>query len=181
MPSVKNETKLAQIKEDLEGAGAVWVVDACGLTVKETQALRQAVREAGASMKVYKNTLMHIALADAELPTLADAELPTLDDMLHGPSAFVFAGDDVAAAAKAVKEFSKTNETLEIKGGLMEGAAVSAAEVEAIASLPSREELYAHIAAAINGVAQGLATAINGVPRGLAQVTKAVADQKEAA
>lgn len=46
-------------------------------------------------MKVYKNTLMHIALADAELPTL--------DDMLHGPSAFVFAGDDVAAAAKAVK------------------------------------------------------------------------------
>ena len=86
MPSVKNETKLAQIKEDLEGAGAVWVVDACGLTVKETQALRQAVREAGASMKVYKNTLMHIALADAELPTL--------DDMLHGPSAFVFAGDD---------------------------------------------------------------------------------------
>ena len=136
MPSVKNETKLAQIKEDLEGAGAVWVVDACGLTVKETQALRQAVREAGASMKVYKNTLMHIALADAELPTL--------DDMLHGPSAFVFAGDDVAAAAKAVKEFSKTNETLEIKGGLMEGAAVSAAEVEAIASLPSREELYAH-------------------------------------
>ena len=117
MPSVKNETKLAQIKEDLEGAGAVWVVDACGLTVKETQALRQAVREAGASMKVYKNTLMHIALADAELPTL--------DDMLHGPSAFVFAGDDVAAAAKAVKEFSKTNETLEIKGGLMEGAAVS--------------------------------------------------------
>ena len=173
MPSVKNETKLAQIKEDLEGAGAVWVVDACGLTVKETQALRQAVREAGASMKVYKNTLMHIALADAELPTL--------DDMLHGPSAFVFAGDDVAAAAKAVKEFSKTNETLEIKGGLMEGAAVSAAEVEAIASLPSREELYAHIAAAINGVAQVLATAINGVHRGLAQVTKAVADQKEAA
>ena len=117
MPSAKNETKLAQIKGDLEGAGAVWVVDACGLTVKETQALRQAVREAGASMKVYKNTLMHIALADAELPTL--------DDMLHGPSAFVFAGDDVAAAAKAVKEFSKTNETLEIKGGLMEGAAVS--------------------------------------------------------
>ena len=85
-----------------------------------------------------------------------------------------------AHAAKAVKEFAKSNENLQIKGGLMEGAAVSAAEVEAIASLPSREELYAHIAAAINGVAQGLATAINGVPRGLAQVAKAVADQKVA-
>ena len=66
------------------------------------------------------------------------------------------------------------------EGGLA-GAAVSAAEVEAIAALPSREERYAHIAAASNGVAQGLATAIAGVPRGLAQVTKAVADQKEAA
>ena len=173
MPSVKNETKLAQIKEDLEGAGAVWVVDACGLTVKETQALRQAVREAGASMKVYKNTLMHIALADAELPTL--------DDMLAGPSAFVFSGNDVAASAKALKTFAKANENLEIKGGLMEGAAVSAAEVEAIASLPSREQLMAQIAGAISGVARGLATTINGVPRGLAQVVKAVAEQKEAA
>ena len=173
MPNAKNHSMLTAIKEDLEGAGAVWVVDACGLTVKEVEALRGAVREAGAAMKVYKNTVMRIALAESELPTL--------DDMLHGPSAFVFAGSDVAAAAKAVKEFAKTNENLQIKGGLMEGAAVSAEEVEAIASLPSREELYAHIAAAINGVAQGLATAINGVPRGLAQVTKAVADQKEAA
>ena len=80
-------------------------------------------------MKVYKNTVMRIALSESELPTL--------DDMLHGPSAFVFAGSDVAAAAKAVKEFAKSNENLQIKGGLMEGAAVSAAEVEAIASLPS--------------------------------------------
>lgn len=172
MPNAKNQSMLSAIKEDLEGAGAVWVVDACGLTVKEVEALRNAVRESGACMKVYKNTVMRIALSESELPTL--------DDMLHGPSAFVFAGSDVAAAAKAVKEFAKTNENLQIKGGLMEGAAVSAAEVEAIASLPSREELYAHIAAAINGVAQGLATAINGVPRGLAQVAKAVADQKVA-
>ena len=156
MPSVKNETKLAQIEEDLEVPGAVWVVDACGLTVKETQALRQAVREAGASMKVYKNTLMHIALADAELPTL--------DDILHGPSAFVFAGDDVAAAAKAVKAFSKTNDTLEIKGGLMEGAAVSAAEVEAIASLPSREELCFYCCCYRLVLLRVLLPTINGAP-----------------
>ena len=82
---------------------------------------------------------------------------------------------------KALKTFAKANENLEIKGGLMEGAAVSAAEVEAIASLPSREQLMAQIAGAISGVARGLATTINGVPRGLAQVVKAVAEQKEAA
>ena len=173
MPNAKNQEMLANVKADLEATSAVWVVDYCGLTVKQIQELRRSVREAGAVMKVYKNTLMHIALADAELPTL--------DDMLAGPSAFVFSGNDVAASAKALKTFAKANENLEIKGGLMEGAAVSAAEVEAIASLPSREQLMAQIAGAISGVARGLATTINGVPRGLAQVVKAVAEQKEAA
>ena len=166
MPNVKNQETLAKIKEDLDGVSAMWVVDYCGLTVKDIQALRTAIRESGASLKVYKNTLMHIALEESNLPTL--------DDMLAGPSAFVFAGNDVAAAAKA-------NKNLEIKGGLMEGEQVSAAQVEAIASLPSREELLAQIAGAISGVARGLAVALNGVPSGLAQVTKAVADQKEAA
>ena len=170
MPNAENVEMLAQIKGDLEGSSAMWVVDYRGLTVKDIQNLRRSIREAGAVMKVYKNTLMRIALEQSELPTL--------DDMLEGPSAFVFAGDDVAAAAKAVKNFAKDNQNLEIKGGLMEGKAVSAAEVEAIASLPSREELIAQIAGAISGVARGLATTINGVPRGLAQATKAVADQK---
>lgn len=173
MPNVKNQETLVKIKEDLEGVSAVWVVDYCGLTVKDIQTLRSEIREAGACLKVYKNTLMHIALAESDLPTL--------DDMLSGPSAFVFAGEDVAAAAKTVKNFAKKNQNLEIKGGLMEGAAVTAAEVEAIASLPSREELIAQIAGAISGVARGLAVTINGVPKGLAQVTKAVAEQKEAA
>lgn len=173
MPNAKNVATLGKIKEDLEGASAVWVVDYCGLTVKEVQALRVSIREAGATMSVYKNTLMHRALAEAELPTL--------DDILEGPSAFVFAGSDVAAAAKAVKNFAKDNDKLEIKGGLMEGEAVSAAEVEAIASLPSREELLAQIAGAISGVARGLAVTINGVPSGLAQAISQVADQKEAA
>lgn len=173
MPNAKNQDTLVKIKDELANSSAVWVVDYCGLTVKEVQELRKQIREAGASMKVYKNTLVHIALADAELPTL--------DDLLAGPSAFVFAGEDVAAAAKAVKNFAKDNDNLQIKGGLMDGAAVTAAEVEAIASLPSREELLAQIAGAISGVARGLAVCINGVPSGLARATQAVADQKNAA
>ena len=180
MPNAQNKEMLASIKEDLDGVSAMWVVDYRGLTVKEMQQLRNLIRAAATAgvdafivLKVYKNTLVHLALAEAELPTL--------DDMLAGPSAFVFSGNDVAASAKALKTFAKANENLEIKGGLMEGAAVSAAEVEAIASLPSREQLMAQIAGAISGVARGLATTINGVPRGLAQVVKAVAEQKEAA
>lgn len=62
MPSTKNVDALAQIKEDLADVQAVWVVDYRGLTVKEAQELRRNIREAGAVMKVYKNTLMHIAL-----------------------------------------------------------------------------------------------------------------------
>lgn len=173
MPNAQNIEMLEQIKGDLEGASAMWVVDYRGLTVADIQSLRRNVRDAGAVMKVYKNTIMHLALSQEELPTL--------DDLLAGPSAFVFAGEDVAASAKAVKEFAKQNENLTIKGGLMDGEAISAAEVEAIASLPSREVLMAQIAGAINGVARGLATSINGVPSGIAQTISQVAEQKEAA
>ena len=161
-----------EIAESIKDAQSVVIVDYRGLTVKQIQELRRAIREADGSMKVYKNTIMHLALSQEDLPTL--------DDLLAGPSAFVFAGKDVAASAKAVKDFAKDNENLVIKGGLMEGKAVTAAEVEAIASLPSREELIAQIAGAISGVARGLATTVNGVPRGLAQAVKAVADQKAA-
>lgn len=173
MPNASNQEMLAKVAADLEGAGAVWVVDYRGLTVKQTQALRRAVREADGSMKVYKNTIVRIALANAGEPAM--------DEILAGPSAFVFAGSDVAASAKVLRDFAKDNKDLEIKGGLMEGAVLSASEVEAIASLPSRDQLMAQIAGAISGVARGLATTISGVPRGLAQSIKQVAEQKDAA
>lgn len=173
MPNVKNQETLAKIKEELSEANALWVVDYRGLTVKEIQELRRNVREAGAQMKVYKNTLMHLALSESDLPTM--------DDMLEGPSAFVFSADDPAASAKALKNFAKSNENLSIKGGMMDGVTYDAAQVEAIASLPSREELMGQIAGMISGVARGLATTINGVPSGLAQSIRQVAEQKPAA
>lgn len=172
MPNAQNQAMLEQAKADIQAAGAVWIVDYRGLTVKQVEQLRRNIREADGHMKVYKNTIMHLALSQDSLPTL--------DDILAGPSAFVFAGTDVAASAKAVKDFAKGNDNLVIKGGLMDGEAVSAADVKAIASLPSREVLMAQIAGAISGVARGLATSINGVPRGVAQVVKGVADQKAA-
>ena len=131
MPSTKNVDALAQIKEDLADVQAVWVVDYRGLTVKEAQELRRNIREAGAVMKVYKNTLMHIALKELDM---AD-----MDEILSGPSAFVFADGDPVASAKALRDFSKDNETLVIKGGIMDGKFVDAEAVKKIAALPSRE------------------------------------------
>ena len=173
MPNAQNLAMMEAIRADIDGVGAIWVVDYRGLTVKELESLRRKIAEAGATIKVYKNTLVRIALKDLDMCSI--------DDALFGPSAFVFSTADPAASAKALKEFAKENEKLVIKGGMMEGKYVDAAQIEAIASLPSREELYAQIAGAISGVARGLAVAINGVPRGLAQTIKQVAEQKPAA
>ena len=173
MPNARNMEMMANIKADLEGVSAVWVVDACGLTVKDTEALRRAIRKSGAIMKVYKNTIMKKALAELDLVNM--------DEILEGPSAFVFCGDDVASAAKAVTEFAKENEKLEVKGGMMDNAFVNADEIKAIASLPSKDVLLAQIAGAISGVARGLAVSINGIPSGLARSIQQVADQKSAA
>jgi large subunit ribosomal protein L10 len=163
---------MENIKADLDGVKAVWVVDACGLTVKEVEGLRRAVREAGAVMKVYKNTVMKKALAELDMVNM--------DSILEGPSAFVFCNGDVAAAAKAVTEFAKENKKLEVKGGMMDNSFVSANQVADIASLPSKEVLMAQIAGAISGVARGLAVCINGVPSGLARALQQLADQKAA-
>lgn len=173
MPSVQNQETVAKISEELEGIASMWIVDYRGLTVREVQQLRRDIRSAGAQMKVYKNTLMHLALEGKELPTM--------DDLLEGPNAFVFAPEDPAAAAKALKTFAKGNENLVIKGGIMDGEVYDAQQVEAIASLPSKEELMGMLAGAINSIAGGIATGINGVPRGIAQTVSQVAEQKPAA
>ena len=172
MPNARNLEMMENIKADLDGVSAMWVVDACGLTVKQVEGLRRSIREAGAVMKVYKNTVMKKALAELDLVNM--------DEILEGPSAFVFCGDDVAAAAKAITEFAKENKKLEVKGGMMDNTFVTADEVQAIASLPSKEVLIAQIAGAISGVARGLAVCINGVPSGLARTIQQIADQKAA-
>lgn len=173
MPNALNIENLEKIKADLQNSPAMWVVDYRGLTVKQVQELRRSIREAGGSVKVYKNSLMGIALADLELPNL--------DSILAGPSAFIFTGADAVAVAKAVKEYAKKEPKLVIKGGMMDGEALTPAQVEAIAALPSKEQLIGQIAGLISGMARGLAVSIGGVSRGLAVAIQAVSEQKPAA
>lgn len=173
MPNSQNQETLAKIKEDLSGVEAVWVVDYRGLTVKDVSALRSSIREADASMKVYKNTLMHIALEELDLPGM--------DAVLGGPSAFVFAGGDPVASAKALKEFSKTNQNLVIKGGLMDGTFLDADQVETVASLPSREELIAKLLGTISNPLVKTVRVLNGPMEAFARCAAAIADQKNAA
>lgn len=173
MPNKQNIENVAKIAEELEGINAMWVVDYRGLTVKESEALRRSLRESEAVMGVYKNTLMRLAMENAGLPSMGD--------VLSGPSAFVFAQGDPVASAKALKDFAAKNDKLVIKGGVMEGTVYDAAQVEAIASLPSREQLYGQLAGLINGFARRIAVSINAVPAGMARALKQVAEQKPAA
>lgn len=173
MPSAKNTEALEQIKADLTDVQAVWVVDYRGLTVKESQELRRSIRESGAIMKVYKNTLMQIALKEMEMPEM--------DQVLSGPSAFIFAGGDPVASAKTIRDFAKKNETLVIKGGIMDGGFVDADAVQKIASLPSREELIAKLLGSLQNPMSQIVRVLNGPAEQLARTIGAIADQKNAA
>lgn len=173
MPSTKNQEKYAAIKEDLSKIQAMWVVDYRGLTVKESEALRRSIREADAVMKVYKNSLVELALKELDMPSMGD--------VLAGPSAFVFADGDPVASAKALKDFAKANENLVIKGGIMDGAFVDAEAVEKIAALPSREELIAKLLGTIQNPLQQIVRVLNGPMESFARVVGAIEDQKNAA
>ena len=173
MPNAHNVETLVKIKEDLGSIDAMWVVDYRGLSVKEVSDLRSKIREAGAGMKVYKNTLMHIALAELDLPAM--------DQILEGPSAFVLSGEDPVASAKVLKDFAKTNKNLAIKGGMMDGLFVDAEQVQAIASLPSREELIAKLLGTISNPLVQTVRVLNAPMEAFARCVSQIAEQKPAA
>ena len=152
MPNAKNVATMEALKADLQDVTAVWAISYNALTVKDAEALRRAIRAAGGVMKVYKNTLMRRGLAELELPAM--------DEVLEGPSAFIFTAGDPVAAIKAAKDFAKANPAIAIKGGIMDGQFQNAAAAEAIASLPSKDQLLGQIAASLTGVASQLAIAI---------------------
>ena len=173
MPQQYKIDKVAEIESHIQSHAGVFVVGYKGLTVAQAQDLRHQLRGLGSEMKVYKNNLMRIALKNQNQPEL--------DDILVGPCAYVFYETDPVETAKALKEFAKQAKgVIEIKGGISDGVAVTAAEVEAIAELPSKEQLIGQIAGLINGFARGIAVCINGVSSGLARSIQQVSEQKAA-
>lgn len=174
MPNKKNVDQVAEIEKHLDGASAMWLVDYRGLTVKQVQELRRSLREVGAEMKVYKNTLCNIALKDLELPAM--------DEYLSGPNGFVFAtGEDIAPSAKVIKTFIAKNPDLEIRGGLVKDQVMTAEQVNTIADLPSREELIAKMLGTMSNPATKVVRVLNETVASLARTLNAIAEQKSAA
>ena len=142
---------VSEIKEKLDNARSVVLFDYRGLTVSEVNELRRALKEAGASYKVYKNTLMVRALNDSN---------KELENYLAGPSAISFS-DDELAPVKVISEFAKEHEALELKAGIVEGKVASAAELAQYAAIPSREGLLTMLAGGMMGVVRDLSICLD--------------------
>lgn len=174
MPTKQKAEIIEKIKHEFENAEAVFLVDYKGLTVKQAEGLRNELRGLNAEMKVYKNTLARIALSELEMPTM--------EDLLVGPTAFVVAFQDPAAPAKVVKKFAAANKgTITVKGGLVSGQVVNADEVNAIAELPSREELIAKLLGTLQNPVAQFVRVLQGPAGAFARVVNAIAEQKDAA
>jgi len=126
-----------EIKEKLSRAASVVVVDSRGLTVEQDTQLRKSLREAGVDYKVYKNTMVTLAVKDTEFEGLAQ--------YLEGPSAFAFSYGDATTAAAILDKAVKTYDNLEFKASVIEGSVYDAAGTKAIAGIPSREVLLSRL------------------------------------
>jgi large subunit ribosomal protein L10 len=135
--------------------------------------LRRRLRTTGAVCKVTKNTLMQIAIDGNET-------WQPLSEFLAGSSAFLLVQEDLSGSIKAYQDFQKATKKTELRGGVMEGKALSEDQIKAIGNLPSKEQLIAQIAGAINGVATKVAVGINQVPSSLARAIQAVSEKDAA-
>jgi large subunit ribosomal protein L10 len=157
---------IERVATDIQEADAIFAVDYRGISVKQVGDLRTALRDAEASFTVVKNTLTERA-ADQ-----AGAE--HLKPLLEGPTALTFVRGDAALAAKVIARFRREFGVLEWKGGQMDGAALTADEIESISKLPAREQLHAQlvgvIASPITTLVRGLASMISGLASQLQQI-----------
>ena len=135
---------VTDVKERISGSSATMLTEYRGLTVSQLARLRAELRKAGAEYRVVKNTLTKIAVRDAGF------DVP--DDLLTGPTAITFCGEDPVAAAKALRTFAKDNPALVVKGGILEGRFIDAAETGRLADLASREELLAQAAGLMQSI-----------------------------
>jgi large subunit ribosomal protein L10 len=150
----KQETVTA-LAARLKRSTTLYVTDFTGLNVAKMTQLRRRLRQAGTDFLVVKNTLARRALGDAQVPGL--------EQHLAGPTGLVLAGADPVAAAKVLADFAREFEKPAIKVGLVDGKAVTAAQVKRLASLPSRLELLGQLGGALQAPMAGFVGALNGL------------------
>jgi len=167
----QKQKDLEALTERFKNAKAAMVVGFQGMTVPKDQELRNQLREAGVSYEVVKNTLARKAAEGTALEKAVD--------QFKGVTAVALSNEDPVNLSKAIAKFTKANpDIFKFKVGIVEGSVVALRDVEAIASLPSKEELISKVLFLVNAQAQRLVTVLSAVPRNLAVVIKQIGDQK---
>jgi large subunit ribosomal protein L10 len=172
---MNREQKSAVVEEvaaQIQESEAVFAVDYRGISVPQAAELRVRLNEAGARFRVVKNTLTLLA-AD-------QAGADSLKEILEGPTAFTFVAPergDVALAAKALAQFRREHATLEFKGGVMNGEALSAEQIGEIARLPAKDVLHGQLVGMIASPITGLVRGLNALIAGLAIQLQKIVDE----
>jgi large subunit ribosomal protein L10 len=161
-----------EVKGKLSSSSAALLTEYRGMKVGELAELRRTLRKSGGEFKIYKNTLVRFAVRDLGI----DIDEATLT----GPTAIAFVDGDAAGVAKALRDYSRTNTHLVLKGGVLGSKALSADETRALADLPSREVLLAQLAGALQAPLVKMAGLLQALPRNMAYGLQALIDQKVA-
>ena len=168
MLRTEKEAAISNIREGFESVSSAVFVNYAGLTVEQVTDLRNKFRERGVTYRVFKNTLIKKALSDESyIDQLADTAL-------SGMTGVALSFEEPSAAARILKDFVKTNEKLQIKAGLMDGAVLDAKAVETqLATLPSKDEARAQLLAQLNAPAQSFVRLLNAPAQNFALVLEA--------
>ena len=171
-PRAEKVAVVNEVRDRLDASDGAVLTEYRGLTVADLAELRRELTNAGGDYKVYKNTLVRLAIAGGP-----HAEI---HDMLTGPTAIAFVQGDVSAVAKALRDFAKNNPNLVVKGGVVGSGILSASDISVLADLPPRDTLLAQFAGALAAPLQQLAGLVQALPRNLAYGISALIEQRQA-
>lgn len=173
MPTPRKVEMMAEIKDRMERASIAIGADYRGLSVAQITELRRAMRPSGAEVKVVKNTLAAMAAKEAGREEMAE--------IVKGPTALTFGFDDPIAPVKALTEHLRAKRlTIDIHGGWLEGKVLTRAEVESLATMPSKEQMIADVVAKLQGPLYNFAGLLQSTMRNFAGLVDARANQLEA-
>ena len=171
-PKAEKVAVVAEVREKFQSSEAVVLTEYRGLNVTDMATLRKAMREAGGEYKVYKNSLVRFAAKELDLD---------IEELLVGPTAIAFTGTrpdgkdaDPVSVAKALMNFSKDNENLLIKGGMLDGKLLTVDEIISLSKIAPREELLAKLAGGMAAPMQQMAGLLKAVPQNFAYALSAL-------
>lgn len=169
----KKEELVREYRDLIRNSGALIFTNYRGTTVKQINSLRAKMKEVGGDYVVTKNTLLSIALGE-------EGRVQP-EELLSGPNGVVFAGEDVAKTASALRDWIKEAKVVEVTGAILETSVLDASSAEKLSDLPTREQVLAQILGTLNAPAGSLVRLLNAPTSSLVRVINAYVEKQQAA